>query len=111
MIGVLIFARNASYLWCFGWVFDQLTAREVIDSIGVCGNLLGIISCVVPWTYHLSYYEDKPWKVFVWIWIPFLPLGTLITIVIVSMKCNNLAPPSMLTITSLVIVFSLTVGA
>lgn len=104
------FDTDSTYVWCFGWIYDQMTFHKVIDAVGVCGGLLGIISCTVPWTYHLSYNENKPWKAFCWIWVPCLPFGAAIFITIFG-GTRKWAPPSMLTCYSLGILAGLTTGA
>ena len=43
--------------WCVGWVYKEKNVRDVLDTLGICGGLLGLISSVVPLVYYLSYYK------------------------------------------------------
>ncbi|CAF4400435.1 unnamed protein product, partial [Rotaria magnacalcarata] len=44
-------------VWCVGWVYKDRSAQDVLDTLGTCGGLLGIVSCIVPLVYYLSYYK------------------------------------------------------
>ncbi|CAM2716009.1 unnamed protein product [Rotaria socialis] len=49
------------YVWCVAWVYQDKTAQDVLDTLGTCGGLLGIISCIVPLVYYLSYNKKHNW--------------------------------------------------
>lgn len=98
---------NSNYLWCVGWIFHQMTIRKVLDAIGVCGGLLGIISCTIPWMHKLAYYENNPWKAVWWIWVASLPIGAINLVVGIP----GWAAPSLLTILCLSMFSSLLSGA
>lgn len=96
-----------SKLTCFAWVVTEQKTNEVLDTIGTCGGLLGIVSCIVP----LVYYITKARKSCVWliicILLPLAPTGALIGI-IVYMQPDA---PSMLTVFTLAIVIAMTLFA
>ncbi|UJR07071.1 hypothetical protein I4U23_011359 [Adineta vaga] len=65
---------NASFpvdpprLACYGWVYNDMTTDQVLDAIGVSGGLLGLVSCIVPLVYYVSYFRKRWW------WISFFCL-------------------------------------
>jgi hypothetical protein len=100
------FNISVRYVWCVGWVIDRQEVNNVLEKIGTCGGLLGIISCVVPLVYYISYYESCPWKGWFWIWVPLSPFIALIVIGLYIRPSK----PSMLTVISLSLVFFMALG-
>ena len=79
--------KNASFnistpnLWCVGWVAQDVKVKDVLDTLGTCGGLLGIIASIVPVTYYLSYYTKCACPMTVtWI-LPCSPVGLLAFVV------------------------------
>jgi hypothetical protein len=100
------FNISVHYVWCVGLVIDRQEVNNVLEKIGTCGGLLGIISCVVPLVYYISYYESCPWKGWLWIWVPLSPF---IALIIIGLYMRP-AKPSMLTVISLSLVFCMALG-
>lgn len=100
------FNISAQYVWCVGWVINQQDINSVLEKIGICGGLLGIISCIVPFIYYISHYASNPRKGWLWIWVPLLPIIALITIGIYMRP----ARPSMLAVISLALIFCMALG-
>ncbi|CAF3678941.1 unnamed protein product [Rotaria socialis] len=65
------------YVWCVAWVYQDQTAQDVLDTLGTCGGLLGIISCIVPLVYYLSYNKKHNWLSCFCIVIPLSGFGGL----------------------------------
>ncbi|CAF3193498.1 unnamed protein product [Rotaria socialis] len=47
--------------WCVGWVYKDKSAQDVLDALGTCGGLLGIVSCIFPLVYYMPYYKKYHW--------------------------------------------------
>ena len=75
--GTTSFSLPSKTWWCVGWVYKDKTVKEVLDTLGVCGGLLGLVSSVVPLVYYLSYYKKCacPFSV-TWI-VPLIPPAAL----------------------------------
>ena len=46
---------------CFAWKYDEVGARDVLEAVGVTGGLLGIVACIVPLVFYLSFYK-RVWR-------------------------------------------------
>jgi hypothetical protein len=44
-------------MWCYNWVYNNKEISDILEALGICGGLLGIISSIVPFLYHLFSYE------------------------------------------------------
>ena len=44
-------------LACFAWIYNVVTTEDVLNTLGTCGGLLGLISCIIPLVYYLSHYR------------------------------------------------------
>ncbi|CAF2118434.1 unnamed protein product [Rotaria magnacalcarata] len=65
------------YVWCVAWVHQDQTAKDVLDTLGICGGLLGIVACIVPLVYYLSYNKNHNWLTCLCIVIPLSGFGGL----------------------------------
>ena len=67
--------------WCVGWVYKDKSAKDVIDTLGTCGGLLGLVSLIVPFVYYLSFYKKCacPFSV-TWIVLLIPPLALALVI-------------------------------
>ncbi|UJR18456.1 hypothetical protein I4U23_005361 [Adineta vaga] len=80
---------NASFpvdpprLACYGWVYNDMTTDQVLDAIGVSGGLLGLVSCIVPLVYYVSYFRKRWWWIsFFCVIIPLTPIGVFIFLIL-----------------------------
>lgn len=72
------FSVTSKTLWCVGWVYQNKNMNDVLDTLGTCGGLLGIISSIVPFVYYLSYYKRCFWlSCCCCILLPSIPLAAL----------------------------------
>jgi hypothetical protein len=63
--------------WCVGWIYKDKGIKDVLDTLGICGGLLGLISSIVPLVYYISYYKNCVCSLSVtWI-IPCIPPAVL----------------------------------
>ena len=51
------FSANSNSWWCVGWIYQDASAKDVLDTLGTCGGLLGLVSSIVPIVYYLSYHK------------------------------------------------------
>jgi len=40
-------------IWCYKWVYNNKGISDILETLGICGGLLSIISSIVPFLYHL----------------------------------------------------------
>lgn len=71
------FSVDSTTVWCAGWIYQDRTINDVLDTLGTCGGLLGIISSIVPFVYYLSYYKRNCYLSAVCIILPLLPVAAL----------------------------------
>jgi hypothetical protein len=77
------FPVTSSHVNCYGWIYKDVTTDQVLDAIGVSGGLLGIVSCIVPLVYHLSYFKNRCWGISIFCAIlPLLPIAAFILLII-----------------------------
>ena len=97
------FTINSNTWWCVGWVYQARSAKDVLDTLGTCGGLLGLVSSIVPIVYYLSYHKNCccPFSL-TWI-VPLLAPAALAFLVWYSRPLG----PSVLAIITLVVVIGM----
>ncbi|CAF1474691.1 unnamed protein product [Adineta steineri] len=103
------FSETSPKLNCYGWVYKTITTNDALNSIGVSGGLLGLISCIVPLVFYLSYFRKKCWGISILCII--LPACTIVAFILVSTLLIQ-APerPSVLTILTFSLFITMTAG-
>ncbi|CAF1508429.1 unnamed protein product [Adineta steineri] len=103
------FSETSPKLNCYGWVYKTITTNDALNSIGVSGGLLGLISCIVPLVFYLSYFRKKCWGISILCII--LPACTIVAFILVSTLLIQ-APerPSVLTVLTFSLFITMTSG-
>jgi hypothetical protein len=76
----ITFPFTAIHVLCYGWVYDHMDTDQVLNAIGVSGGLLGIVTCIVPLVYYVSFFKKHRWmSICGIIW----PLSTIIVFILI----------------------------
>ena len=101
------FGATSKSWWCVGWVYQDKTAKDVLDTLGTCGGLLGLVSSIVPIVYYLTYHKNCccPFSV---TWI--VPLLTPAALGFLGWYASPLGPSILAVITLSVVIAMVFVG-
>lgn len=88
------FYSGATFYYCFGFIYSTANAKDVIDTIGICGGLMGVISSIVPLVFYLSRYKACLGLSFSFIVIPL----TIIALMIAISRASFIGPEGLSTL-------------
>ena len=71
------FSSYSPTIWCVGWVYPSVGVNDVLNTLGICGGLLGIVASIVPFTYYLSRYRNRFYLSVLCGIVPLIPIGML----------------------------------
>jgi hypothetical protein len=90
---------------CYAWVYNDVSTWDVLETTGISAGLLGLIACIIPLVYYISYYKKRFWWMSIICLI--LPLGT-IGVFIAVIIATYPQPVSVLTIITFSILIAMT---
>jgi putative effector of murein hydrolase LrgA (UPF0299 family) len=79
-----IFPGNTNNAWCYGWVVKRQTVSSVINQIGICGGILGVIGMLFAFMFRSV--GGKDWQMGIW-WLLFI-LSCLIIPMMISIAAT-----------------------
>ena len=95
------FSSPSNVYYCFGFLYSTVDAKEVVEVVGICGGLMGVLSSIVPLVYYLTRQ-----KACLCVSLSFilLPIGIIILMIVIS-RASFIGPEGLSTLSW--IIFSL----
>lgn len=98
--------KDTAYL-CFALLYTDVNGIDVLETIGICGGLIGIISSIVPLTFHCSRHRKCLFQSFFCI---ILPLGAVAMLFATTLIDDDEVPTSVALMFSCLLIVLLTFG-
>ena len=105
--GYTNFSVPSSTVQCIAWVYQRQSIHDVLEAIGTCGGLIGIIASIVPLVYYFSYYKKNLKLNLVCI---ILPLGPFVAGGVVFWYSQPEGPSNLTVITFAVVIAMSVIG-